>query len=216
MPWYDVGYLEYSAFGAYRGELPRKRGWLKTPARSASEALEAGRRDKYLINSDSTRVLTGKIVELKDEWDTKDRDYWRGKWRDAMKAMPYKIISNWTMEWLPQPKGETALPTFIKGHAKGKMKIIGGQVHCLTKTVHSTSEQGRASNLAILLGYITWEGKDHKRKRANSCAMLGRKIPESSRPRASAARYMLAHLGSMTKQEIKALLAQKRSAVNAG
>jgi hypothetical protein len=150
---------------------------------------------------------------LTNEWDTRDKSYWYDKWREAMAAMPVKIKQHKHESWEVVPKGHTPLPEFIEKRAKGQMQLAEGLV--IEKFVHFTShEYGRASALGILLGYITWTGADHKRKRANSCAMLGRKIPESSRPRDPKARELLSKLGTMPQDEIKAMLAEKRAKMN--
>ena len=211
--WYDVRYRvpKRTDFFLQTNEEKFVLAYVKVPARSAAEALDYFG-DHHAIMGVTIMDISQKpkVFPLEHEWDTRDRTYWHGKWHDALAAMPYKIIQSYDIDWVPQPKGETPLPTFIKGRAKGKMRMIGNQVHVMVKSVHSTYEAGRASALGILLGYVTWTGADHKRRRANSCAMLGRKIPESSRPRDAKARELLSKLGDIDRFEIKRMLAEKR------
>ena len=90
--------------------------------------------------------------EAKNEWDTRDKTYWRDRWRMAMKAMPYRVRQNCTVDWEDRPKGETPLPTYIEQAARGKMRLKDGRVQEQIKSVHSTYEVGRASALGIVAG----------------------------------------------------------------
>jgi hypothetical protein len=209
MPWYDVKYLR-RPLPEYPDDEPKfSRDWCKTPASSKAEALETF--TGYRLDTTAHELCARPLI---NEWDTRDRRYWYAKWQDAMAGMPFKMKQHYRHDWVPVERDTTPLPHFIEQRAKGKMRIIEGTIHQYVKTVISTTEYGRASALGILLGYITWTGADHKRKRANSCAMLGRKIPECSRPRDPKTRELLAKLGSMDRDEIKIMLAQKRKQMN--
>jgi hypothetical protein len=206
--WYDVRYWQYQPLDNLGYEQEPYKDWCKTPASSDDDALETFTR----YQKNATAI---KAVPLKHEWDTRDKGYWFEKWRDAMANMPFKIMQHKHREWLILPKGTTPLPEFIEGRAKGTMRQHEGQTW-EEHITYSSHEYGRAAALGILLGYITWTGKDHKRKRANSCAMLGRKIPERSRPRDPKVRELLAKLGTMPKDEIKKLLDRKRNEMKHG
>ena len=93
--------------------------------------------------------------EVKNEWDTRDKTYWRDRWCMAMKVMPYRIRQNYTVDWEDRPKGETPLPTYIEQAARGKMRLKDGRVQEQIKSVHSTYEVGRASALAIACWVIS-------------------------------------------------------------
>jgi len=212
--WYDVRYraISYRQIQSGVSEQYHRLGWCKTPASSKAEALETFGKHSYSIVTDE-KWESLFVRELKHEWDTGDKGYWYDKWREAMAAMPVKIMQHKHENWTVVPKGNTRLPEFIERRAKGTMQIVEGVI--LEKSVSYTShEYGRASALGILLGYITWTGADHKRKRANSCAMLGRKIPESSRPRSAQARELLSKLGTMDQDTIRQMLDEKRRQMN--
>jgi hypothetical protein len=204
--WYDVRFIEYHHDDYPVREIYHRRAGIKTPALSEADALDTFRS----YHKNATPLYAKPLV---NEWDTRDKNYWYDKWREAMAAMPAKIMQHKHRTWEKLPKGTTPLPEFIEGRAKGEMILDSG--HVLKERVWFTShEYGRAAALGILLGYITWTGADHKRKRANSCAMLGRKIPESSRPRDPKTRELLSKLGTVPQDEIKAMLAEKRAKMN--
>ena len=96
------------------------------------------------------------------------------------------------------------------------MKIIDGHVHVLKRYSTSQHERGRIAALAIILGYWTTDGAKTKRPRPNCCALMQRKIPESSRPRSAKMREMLAKLPSMSQDQIKKLLDKRRKAMKRG
>lgn len=217
--WYDVRYMaqkEARFLGISNVDCYVFK-YQKTPARSATEALDT------FGNSDALRGVTlmdianrPVAIPLKHEWDTRDKEYWHEKWNDALVRMPSKTRRSFTTMWVTLPVGTTPLPRFIEERAKGKMRMNGHFVGQLVSWRSHTYEYGRIAALAIILGYITTDGKDTKRPRANCCALQGRKIPEGSRPRSPKVRRLLAELGTMGRDEIKKLLQVKREAMKRG
>jgi hypothetical protein len=147
---------------------------------------------------------------LKHVWDTRDKEYWYKKWRDAIAAMPVRRRVEKYREWVSCEKGTVPVPDFIKGRAKGKMRIEDGRVQRLTTFQGATIEFGRVSALACILGYVTWTDAGHKRPTPNVCALMGRKIPEMSRPRDAKTRKLLSQLGVMDPLQISILLVKAR------
>lgn len=154
-------------------------------------------------------------IPLKHEWDTMDHDYWFKKWRDAVSRMPAKQIKYWTISWVQQSRGDTPLPDFIKGRAKGKMKMIDGHIHVMKRHTNGFGEVGRFSALAIILGYTTTDGAKTKRPRADSKGLM-HAIERSSRPRDPKKRKLLALLPHLSPDTIINLLARKRKAMKRG
>lgn len=217
--WYDIRYLA-PALARFRGVSNVDCyvfKYQKIPARSAAEALDTfGTRKMLEINREQeTWDIANKpvAIPLKYEWDTRDKEYWSGKWGMALALMPAKTKRSFTTLWVTLPPGETPMPRFIEERAKGKMRMGGRFVEQQVSYMSHKYEYGRIAALAIILGYITTDDKDTKRPRANCCALQGRKIPESSRPRDPKVRRLLAELGTMDKAEIVKLLARKREAM---
>jgi hypothetical protein len=209
--WYDVRYWDFSgprSFMALDDNLPCERHCL-TPANALEEAIQAF---KGLNKNASPRMA----IPLKHEWDTRDKDYWFAKWRDAVAQMPTKTKHHIRWHWEICDRGTIPLPEFIKERAKGRMQMAASETRghpevvikkIITKTPY---EYGRIAALAIILGYITTDGVKTKRPRANCCALM-RKINKQSRPRCPKKRELLAKIPTMSKDEISILLKQGRT-----
>lgn len=218
--WYDIKYLARDDRHFFPGPSSQDHyvfKYQKTPARSAAEALDT------FGNGDTLRGVTlmdvankPVAIPLKHEWDTRDKSYWHTMWAHAIISMPSKTKRSFTTMWVTLPVGTTPLPRLIEGRAKGRMRMDGHFVEQQVSWISHKYEYGRIAALAIILGYITTDGKDTKRPRANCCALQGRKIPEGSRPRDPKVRRLLAELGTMDKSKIKQLLDQKREAMKRG
>jgi hypothetical protein len=211
MPYFDVKYWDFlntpdvwAPGRATPGQVNTR--YCLTPANTPEEAMIAFRG----LNKNATPINAVKI----DEWETRDREYWRKAWKEALAKMPAKIKHHVQERWEIQERGTTPLPEFIKEQAKGNMRLASDDFHegnvLIKKIVTRTPcEYGRTAALAVILGYITTDGKDTKRPRANCCA-LNAKLREGSRPRNARTRKLLATIPKMTDEEIKKLLGQGR------
>jgi hypothetical protein len=215
--WYDIKYKRNDKNFSFNGfplefDGP-KIDYNKTSGRTAAEALEA-----FGHGYDTEGALISfhpVAIPLKHEWDTCDKQYWGDKWNNALVNMLAKTKRSFTTLWVTLPLGETPMPRFIEERAKGRMRMVGRSVEQQVSYISHKYEYGKIAALAIILGYITTDGKDTKRPRANCCALM-HKINDSSRPRSPKVRRLLAELGTMDKDEIIKLLARKRKAMKRG
>ena len=178
--------------------------FVRTLSNNPDEAIEI-----FAYRSKTVRHHIDKAIRLRNEWDTCDKEYWRDKWSTAFVRMPTKIKNDIYIDWVIVPKGTTAIPEYIKGRAKGELQEINGNL-CRKKVTKEPRRYGQVAALAIILGYITWTGKDHRLARANCCVLQGRKMIESSRPRTARQRKLLSLLPSMSDDQIAQLLEQGR------